>query len=100
MAYEEELESLKTVAQSLKTRVVNFRGDLQNQFLKEFADGSRSHNRGLLYAQCGTNCQAMEQMLTAIVTDLELIDDLPLIPKDKVDEQGEPIGIIEEVQVF
>jgi len=100
MAYEEEIESLKTVAQSIKTRVTNLRGDLQNQFLKEFANGSRSHNRGLLYAQCGTNCQAMEQMLTAIIADLELIDDLPLIPKNKVDEQGELVGVMEEVQIF
>jgi hypothetical protein len=80
--------------EQLQIRVIEIRGsvnllksELQTQFIKEFNNGSTSHNRGLLYAQCGTNCQAILQLLNAIENDLELVNDLPLKPKENTTVQ-------------
>ena len=82
-------------AEGLRSSTAMLKNHLQAQFVKEFDEGSRSHNRGMLYAQCGTNCQAVLHMLNGIVSDLELLDDLPLHPKEQQD-----IGVVEEIQVF
>jgi hypothetical protein len=75
------LENLHNETFNARDIVTLLKEHLQEQFLIEFDNGSTSHNRGLLYAQCGTNCQAIINLLNAIVSDLDLIEDLPLHPK-------------------
>ncbi len=82
IGYSEILKTLLINVGNLKISCIEFKDALQTQFLKEFDNGSTSHNRGLLYAQCGTNCQAIIRLLKAIENDLDLIDDLPLKPKE------------------
>jgi hypothetical protein len=89
--YSKSVEDYIKEAEDIVIAVKIFKDHLQQQFVKEFDDGSRNHNRGKLYAQCGTACQAMTQLLNGIVSDLKLIDDLPLLPSD------EQLGI---VQIF
>jgi hypothetical protein len=84
--YSKNIADLIEESKTLRTDFLGFKNRLQVQFIKEFDHGSSSHNRGLLYAQCGTNCQSIIHLLNAIESDLSLIDDLPLRPKEEVKE--------------
>lgn len=85
--YTEQIEQLQTTVIEIKKSISVLKSELQIQFLREFDNGSTSHNRGLLYAQCGTNCQAILQLLNAIENNLELVNDLPLKPKENTTVQ-------------
>jgi hypothetical protein len=85
--YTEQIEQLQTIVIEIKKSISVLKSELQIHFLREFDNGSTSHNRGLLYAQCGTNCQAILQLLNAIENDLELVNDLPLKPKENTTVQ-------------
>lgn len=90
--YSETIKDLQKETSDIKVEVALLKHHLQQQFSIEFDNGSKSHNRGLLYAQCGSNCQVIIQLLSAIDSDLSLIDDLSLCPKEEKE--------IQEVQVF
>lgn len=78
--YSQTLIELSEEAVNVKTFVIALRHHLQEQFNKEFNDKIGSANRGQLYAQCGTNCQAIMHLLNAIESDIDLINDLSLKP--------------------
>lgn len=76
--YSQTLQELSDEAAQIKSTVLAFREKLQEQFNKEFDDNLGTPNRSMLYAQCGTNSQAIVLLLNAIVTDLDLISDLSI----------------------
>ena len=76
--YSQTLQELSEEVAHIKTAVITFREHLQEQFNKEFDTGFGSANRGMLYAQCGTNSQAIVHLLNGIISDVDLISDLSL----------------------